>query len=119
MDLLVAAAVMAGLPCALVTVGVGPVVVAQARSRGRRVGVVLLALASLGSAAVVWQAWGSGFDAADGLGEEPSWVGPVLQGGAVAWTLTTVALGFVVVAAHRLRHAVDRTGLDRPGTMES
>ncbi|MCO7239215.1 hypothetical protein [Aeromicrobium sp. CnD17-E] len=119
MDLLVAAAVMAGLPCALVTVGVGPVVVAQARSRGWRVGVVLLALASLGSAAVVWQAWGSGFDAADGLREEPSWVDPTLQGGALAWTLTTVALGFVVVAAHRRRRAVDRTRLDRPGTMES
>ena len=57
--------------------------------------------------------------AADGLGEEPSWVGPALQGGAVVWTLTTVALGVVVVAAHRRRRAVDRTGLGRPGTMGS
>jgi hypothetical protein len=119
MDLLVAAALMAGLPCALATVGVAPVVVAQTRSAGWRVAVALLALASLGSAAVVGRAWGSGFDAADGLGEEPSWVDPTLRGGAVAWTLATVALGVVVVAAHRRRHAVDRTGLGRPGTMES
>ncbi|MCX6408744.1 MAG: hypothetical protein NTV28_17680 [Propionibacteriales bacterium] len=118
MDLLVAAALTAGLPCALATVGVGPVVAAQAHSRGWRVAVVLLAVGSLVSAGVVWWAWGRGFDAADGLREEPASVEPALQGGAVVWGATTVALGVVAVAAHRRRRVVDTTALARPATME-